>query len=114
MRIAPSSRLKKQLRVVTDENEYIANLETRQQYLRQMTDCMDSDFGMTILAAFEQIESQAYGTLYKTNIKSRVAQAKAEIKTVQYMKGIFMSLRSDKATTDAMLEKTSEEQNDES
>ena len=102
MRIPPSRRLKKALRVVTDENEYLNSLESRQQYLDEMVRSIDSDFGTTLLAALEQLESNAFATLYKTVMPWRRKQAKAEIKTVQYIKGIFLGLRSEKAEVDAM------------
>jgi len=114
MRIPPSRRLKKSLRVVTNENEYLDSLDTRQQYLAEMVQAMDSNFGITLLAALEQIEGNAFTTLFKTIMPWKRNQAKAEIKTARYIKGILIGLRSEKAEVDAMKKQIEEEYNNDS
>ena len=96
------------MRVVTNDNEHYENLQKRKLYLAEIERSMDGDFGITLLAALEQLEGSAYSTLYKSSMKSRVAQAKAEIKTVQYIKGTLMAFRSEKATVDSMVKQIDE------
>jgi len=109
MRIAPSRRLKKSLKAVTDDNAYFDDLQQREQYLAEMERCMSGNFGTMLIAALEQLESAAYSTLYKSSMKHRIAQAKAEIKTVQYVKGVFLSLRAERENLEAMKETIEQE-----
>jgi len=109
MRIPPSRQLKKALRVVTNENEYLDNLDTRQQYLDEMVKAIDSNFGITLIAALEQLEGNAFATLFKTVMPWKRRQAKAEIKTAHYIKGIFMSIRSEQAEVSAMKKQIEQE-----
>jgi len=113
IRVAPSTRLRKAMRVVTNENQYMEGLDSRARYLTQMEQAMDSDFGLTLIAAMEQLEANAYATLFKTNMKWRVSQAKAEIKTAKYIKSIFMTFRAEKNEVVAMQKQLNEDVNNE-
>jgi len=109
MRFPPSRRLYDTSKMITDENSYIDGLNSRQEYLKNIEDCMHSPFGLTLVAALEQLESSAYSTLYSSSMKSRVAQAKAEIKTAKYLKGMLLGFRTEKLEVETMQSQLSED-----
>ena len=88
--IPPSRRLQKHIKAVTSENEYFADMEKRDAYLRGITECLESPFGVVLIKALEDIESNAYKKLYTARFKGSIAQAKAEIKTASYVKNVLM------------------------
>jgi len=112
MMFPPSRRLHKAMNEVAGDSSYFEQLDKRKAYLDEASRCMDGSFGITLLASLESMESEAYSTLYKSNMKSRVAQAKAEIKTIQFIKGRLMSLRIEKANVDGSIEELMENKDD--
>jgi len=88
--ILPSSRLRKHIRAVTSDNEYLRDLEKREAYLNGIIQSIESPFGVILIKALEDIEANAYKKLYTARMKGAIAQAKAEIKTASYIKNILM------------------------
>jgi len=82
-------RVKKNVKAAFEDNDYIDDMQKRGSYLDNITDAINSPFGVLLIKALDDIEAQAFNTLYKTSFKHRVAQAKAEIRVASYMKGVI-------------------------
>jgi len=88
--IPQQRRLKKHLKVVTSDNEYLNDLQKRDAYLTSIKDCMESPFGVILINALEAIEGSALESLYQTNSDKETMQSKAEIKTARLLKATLM------------------------
>lgn len=105
MRIAPSMRLHKMNKTVQHGDEaVIAKLASRKEYAQGVIDGVNSPFGISLISALENLEANAYNTLFKTSMKSKIAQAKAEIKTSKYLKGVLMGYIAEGSSLDKLIE----------
>jgi len=89
--------LKRNVKAVFDDNEYINDMQRRKAYLDEMKAAINSPFGVMLLKALDDVEATAFNTLYKSSFKHRVAQAKAEIKVASYLKGVIKGYASEAA-----------------
>jgi hypothetical protein len=90
MWIAPSRRLAKAADMIQEQVGEVQGIEERQAYVSEMTACINGNFGMSLFKALESLEVNGYDTLYKSSMKTRQMQAKAEIKTAKYLKAMLM------------------------
>jgi len=100
MNIPISRRLKRHIKAVTDDSDYAADLEARQAYLRNITECIESPFGVILIKALEDIESSALAVLYESDASMITNRAKAEIKVAKYLKATIMGYVMEQANLD--------------
>jgi len=93
-------RMKREIKSVFDDNEYLNDLQKRQGYLRNIKECIDSPFGVILIQALEQIERDGYATLYKTWLPHKSRQAKANIKAASLLKNTIMGYSAEKEAFD--------------
>jgi hypothetical protein len=108
MKILPSRNLKKQMKMVTDDNEYVNDLKKRGQYLRGIQESMESPFGVILINALESVESNALENLYLAGNDMVARQAKAEIKIARYMKSTLMGYVVEQGSFETAIQQYSE------
>ena len=114
MRKPVSKRIQSLAKAITGENKYFDNLLEKQAYLQSIKQAMNSPFGEELMKALDTVESAAFETLYNSNFKHKIAQAKAEIKIARYLKSILSSfIVEEKQVTDTINHFREEEMNGE-
>lgn len=103
MRLLPSRTLKKHLKAVTNDNDYLKDMEKRREYLKSIVSAMESPFGVILVNALESIEGDALENLYVAGNAMVARQAKAEIKISRYLKAVLMGYVHEKEAFDAAM-----------
>ena len=108
MKQPPSRLLRKTIRAVVNENEYLDDLHERKRYLDSFHDCINSPFGTVLINSLESLEKQAMEKHIKSIRRHTANQAKAEIKTARYLLNVFRGMLAEKITCDNEIDQVRE------
>ena len=89
----PSRALRQATKEMVGDADYLTGLHENLKVANAVKDGMNSHFGAAVIAALENLERAAYGTLASTSPwrKAKIAQAQTELKTAKYIKAILLT-----------------------
>jgi len=110
MRIFPERNAGRHIKSALADNEYMADMEKRGDYIKSITIGMQSPFGAVLLNALDTIENAATENLIN---RKHEDQSRAEVKLTRFIRATLMSYVNEQEVLDNAIRQYNEMENGE-
>jgi len=111
MRVFPSRKAGRHIKESLSDNDYYNDIEKRIEYVKSITQGMESMFGVVMLKALETMEMNATENLIA---KRNESDSRAEIKLARFVKATLLGYVSEQESLENAIKQYQEMENGES